>query len=60
MSLCVCGYRVKKDMDEVGGKLMGAHGYCTQVLTYALFTSFYSMHVLSATYIKDTCPQTGT
>ena len=31
--MSVCGYRVKKDMDEVGGKLMGAHGYCTQVLT---------------------------
>ena len=30
--MSMCGYRVKKDMDEVGGKLMGAHGYCTQVL----------------------------
>lgn len=24
-------FRVKKDMDEPTGKLMGAHGYCTQV-----------------------------
>ncbi|KAK7110213.1 probable ubiquitin carboxyl-terminal hydrolase MINDY-4 isoform X2 [Littorina saxatilis] len=30
--------RVKKDMDEVGGKLMGAHGYCTQELVNLLLT----------------------
>lgn len=32
--------RVREDMDEPTGKLMGAHGYCTQVLnaTYFLLT----------------------
>ncbi|KAL8560389.1 hypothetical protein ACOMHN_006120 [Nucella lapillus] len=30
--------RVKKDMDEVEGKLMGAHGYCTQELVNLLLT----------------------
>ena len=36
--LCLCGCRVKKDMDEVGGKLMGAHGYCTQVRIPSVYT----------------------
>jgi len=27
-------YRVKSDMDEPEGKLMGAHGYCTQVCIF--------------------------
>lgn len=29
--------RVREDMDEPTGKLMGAHGYCTQVMPLTIY-----------------------
>lgn len=30
--------RVREDMDEPTGKLMGAHGYCTQVMPLTIYS----------------------
>ena len=41
---CCCCLRVISDMDEPQGRLMGAHGYCTQVrfsMQY-LYTTIFS------------------
>ena len=41
---CCCCLRVISDMDEPQGRLMGAHGYCTQVrfsMQYLYTTIFF-------------------
>lgn len=30
--------RVREDMDKPTGKLMGAHGYCTQVMPLTIYS----------------------
>ena len=39
---CFIFDRVREDMDEPTGKLMGAHGYCTQVNLNSYI--YFSLH----------------
>ena len=49
-------FRVKSDMDEPNGKLMGAHGYCTQEMVNLLLTGRAVSNVFNDTVTLDGPP----
>ena len=49
-------FRVKSDMDEPNGKLMGAHGYCTQEMVNLLLGGRGVSNVFNDTVTLDGAP----
>ena len=51
--LCPCKPRVREDMDEPAGKLMGQHGYCTQDMVNLLMSGHATSNVFNDTMELD-------
>ena len=49
-------YRIKSDMDEPNGKLMGTHGYCTQEMVSLLLSGRAVSNVFNDTVTLDGPP----